>query len=224
MFNEDNLSVPIVFLHFPPIIMPKFLNARGLHDPCKSITGPLDRMDFKPRNRTQDRCFFGHVCTSHRKTLPVMVGLLPVIAVLIGIYGFSNAYLSVAIYHGGILLLLWPFMHLPDMTFAGLLEGWGMQEAPIVLFCFYSILIHPSLEEAFWRGLMPANLLSDALFALFVLVKVVHGPFALLCFSCLAVAGFAWRWIAQKNGVLLIPIVSHAVADLGVLLAVWYLT
>jgi membrane protease YdiL (CAAX protease family) len=43
------------------------------------------------------------------------------------------------------------------------------------------------------------------------------------CFFCLAVAAWAWRWIARRSGGLPIPVLSHALADLGVLLAVWRL-
>jgi membrane protease YdiL (CAAX protease family) len=198
---------------------------------------------------------------SPARPLPHLCGLLPVVAVWVGLYLFSSAYLAVLIYHAGIvcalcfrkprlpiaagfkagwglafsmlciltlpaIVLLWPFMHLPGLTLADLLRDWGMHAIPLELFAAYSILIHPWLEELYWRGLMPDDLASDLLFAVFhvlVLAKVVAWPWALLCFFCLAVAAWAWRWIARRSGGLPIPVLSHALADLGVLLAVWRL-
>lgn len=195
-------------------------------------------------------------------SLPLFLGTLPILAVLIGLYAFNNAYLAVGIYHFGIIAcllvknpslpvfsplqsktriaglsfvcglsfpavyFLWPVIAPPDLELAELLSSWGISQRTVIAFCIYSITVHPVLEETFWRGLMPNHLFSDLLFALFhvfVLVKIIYWPWALLCFAVLVTASWFWRWAAKRDNNLVCPIFSHALADFGIVLAVFFL-
>lgn len=119
--------------------------------------------------------------------------------------------------------LLWPRMVLPTVDLQNLLTHWHLRGPPVWIFVFYSITIHPLLEESFWRGLMPDRWISDALYAGFhmlVLYTLIHPGWLPLAFFVLFFAASVWRLLVRKTGGLVLPVLTHALADLGVILAV----
>jgi len=151
----------------------------------------------------------------HRATLPALhTGLHPGM-----LAGMSLLCLSV----WPLLTLLWPLMRLPGMDLDGQISAWGFKGPWVMGFVLYSITIHPVLEECFWRGLLPHRPLSDALFAGFhvlVMVLFLSWPWVLLGFILLCTGAFFWRNVVQKTNSLLIPILTHALADLAIVLGV----
>lgn len=124
---------------------------------------------------------------------------------------------------GPILWFLWPYMARPGVELSVLLSQWGLTGGTAWAFALYSITLHPVLEEGFWRGMLPNHLLSDALFAgfhLLVLAPLIHAVWLPLVFVVLLTASGIWRHFARKTKGLLLPILTHALADLGVVLAV----
>lgn len=122
-----------------------------------------------------------------------------------------------------LLLFLWPYMARPGVELPDLLQRWGLTGGAVWVFALYSVTLHPVLEEAFWRGMLPDHLLSDALFAgfhLLVLAPLIHVFWLPVVFGVLVVASSIWRHFARETQGLWIPVVTHAIADLGVLLAV----
>lgn len=122
-----------------------------------------------------------------------------------------------------LLWVLWPYMALPGVELAGLLSDWGLTGYTAWVFVLYSVTIHPVLEETFWRGMLPDHVLGDALFAgfhLVVLAPLIHALWLPVVFVTLLAASGIWRYLARETKGLLVPILTHAVADLGVVLAV----
>ncbi|MEX2606682.1 MAG: CPBP family glutamic-type intramembrane protease [Kiritimatiellia bacterium] len=122
-----------------------------------------------------------------------------------------------------LLHFLWPYMALPAVEVSGLLSDCGLTGGTAWVFALYSVTIHPILEETFWRGMLPDHALSDALFAGFhvvVLAPLIHAGWLPVVFGVLWTASGIWRYLARSTGGLLLPVLTHAIADLGVLLAV----
>ena len=125
-----------------------------------------------------------------------------------------------------VLVLLWPFMHLPGVELGSSLSAWGLEGPWGFGFIVYSLTVHPVLEETFWRGLLPDRLLSDILFAGFhvlVMVLFLSWIWVLTGFLILCAAAFLWRMSKKKTGGLLVPILSHAVADFAIVLGVLHI-
>lgn len=122
-----------------------------------------------------------------------------------------------------LLVALWPYVSLPGTDLADVLRQWGLQGNLVLGFMIYSVTVHPVLEELFWRGLMPDHVGSDMLFAGFhvlVLILFLQGPWVVFGFGVLFLGSFLWRRIVHSTGGLMIPVVSHAVADLAIILGV----
>ena len=122
-----------------------------------------------------------------------------------------------------LLWALWPHMARPGVELPALLDGWGMTGNTAWVFALYAVTLHPVLEESFWRGMLPDHLWSDALFAgfhLWVLAPLIHALWLPPVFLVLLVASAIWRHFARESQGLLVPILTHALADLGVVLAV----
>lgn len=129
---------------------------------------------------------------------------------------------------GGVALyLLWPVVGLGKEGLANALSEYGLGESRWVLFAAYYATAHPVLEELFWRGRLGSRRFEpawpDAAFGgyhFLVLVLFVELPWALASAAILSVAAWAWRYAAGRFGGLGIPLVSHAVADLSIVLAI----
>jgi membrane protease YdiL (CAAX protease family) len=131
---------------------------------------------------------------------------------------------------GGVLVyLLWPFLGLEDM--ARRLDEIGLAGWKWPAFLAYFALGGPILEELFWRGLLlrPARGVDryDVLFALYhvlVLWLFLGWGWILLAVVSLVVAGWWWRRIALAQGGLLLPVLSHLAAGIGISAALWLRT
>jgi hypothetical protein len=128
---------------------------------------------------------------------------------------------------GAGLYLLWPYI---DATGAGLdarLREFGLGGASWLLFAVYYSTVHPVLEELFWRGggdgaRRPAPDWRDVAFAGYhvpVLWFFVGPVWVAVSFFALAAASWLWRLAAHRFGGLGVPLVSHAAADLSIMVA-----
>ena len=78
-------------------------------------------------------------------------------------------------------------------------------------------------SAALAKGLRPGNGIFDLLFAAYhlaVLPLFVNGEFVAIGAVVLAMSGFTWRALTTQSGGLLPAIVSHALADVGIICAV----
>ncbi len=89
----------------------------------------------------------------------------------------------------------------------------------------YFGLVHPFLEQLHWAPLRESTPFSHLLFAgyhMLVLYSLLNVPWLIMCFVVLASASFTWQWMAKRS--LALPVVSHVLADLGVVIAAWLKT
>lgn len=133
----------------------------------------------------------------------------------------------VAALGGAALFLLWPVVGLGKESLANSLSEYGLSGSRWVLFAAYYATAHPILEELFWRGRLGSRRFGptwpDAAFGGYhfvVLVLFIEIPWALVSAVILSVAAWTWRYAAERFGGLGIPLVSHAVADLSIVLAI----
>lgn len=136
------------------------------------------------------------------------------------------AFAAVAALAGTALYVLWPLV---DATPAGLharLEQFGLGGTAWVLFALYYSTVHPFLEELFWRGRgdgqNTASLWRDAAFAGYhvpVLWFFISPAWIAAAFVLLMAASWTWRWTARRFGGLSVPLISHAAADVSIVLA-----
>ena len=125
-----------------------------------------------------------------------------------------------------------PLVHhlLPLMTDADLsawLAGHGLSRLSLAAMIPYFGLMHPFLEQLHWAPLREETPLAHPLFAgyhVLVLHSLLAVPWLVVCFAVLTAASAMWHRMAGRTGGLAGPVVSHALADLGIAIAAWLST
>jgi membrane protease YdiL (CAAX protease family) len=132
--------------------------------------------------------------------------------------------------NGFLIYYLWPFISLPGNGLAETLAKLGIHENNWLLLILYYSLVTPWLEEFYWRKLLPDKLkypiLSDIFFAgyhFFVMILFIKPLFAFVAFLSLFSAAYSWRKLEEKLGGLSVPVLSHTLADISTILAVYLL-
>jgi len=90
----------------------------------------------------------------------------------------------------------------------------------------YYGIVHPILEQMHWEPLRRATPWAHPAFAgyhMLVLFSLLKAPWLLLCSAILMLASFLWREMARQSQSLTVPIVSHILADFGMVLAAWFM-
>ncbi len=130
---------------------------------------------------------------------------------------------------GVVLYLAWPVFSISPNVFANL-AAVGLTPAAWPAFIAYFALVNPWLEEYFWRGYLgntsPKPVVMDFLFAgyhLFILYGKTTGVWMAVSLLVLTLVAWLWRQVSRKSGGLLIACLSHAAADLSILLAVYWM-
>ena len=198
--------------------------------------------------------------------MKLLAAFVPYLAVLIGMYAFHSAWLTILLYHLGALVFLlyskpeglcrriWtgtkspllipsmlactlavPIVYFMWPWFAGSalpewLAHYGLTGSAWLLLIPYFFLVHPIVEEVHWRGIDPDWFVwvcwQDLLFAgyhVLVLFQLIRWPWLVLIFGILTGSSIFWRWSAKKLGGYGLPILTHAVADAGVVIGVCFL-
>ncbi len=138
---------------------------------------------------------------------------------------------AVASLLGGVLIFwLWPFMKLGALLLVSELANLGLSSTAWLLFMAYYVTINPVLEELFWRGYLGSDSAfptwNDVWFAgyhILVLIRFVTVPWIVASFLILVSAAWLWRQLAHRYQGLIMPIASHAAADLSIIAAVFFL-
>jgi membrane protease YdiL (CAAX protease family) len=170
--------------------------------------------------------------------------LLPYTAILIGLNLLKNAWIAILlIFHGWnsrlflgslgmsiiagpALFILWNSMKLDNSNLLSSLAHLKLDGLSWVLFMPYFALFHPVLEEVFWRS-NPDNskwngYARDILFGGYhalVLVHFIKFEWLVISVMILCVVSHIWGVIFVKTRGLLIPVLSHILADLGIIVA-----
>jgi hypothetical protein len=86
----------------------------------------------------------------------------------------------------------------------------------------------PWITEWYWRGVLGSEsrlpVASDVAFAGYhavVLVAFIPGYWAVLTAATLTGAAWLWRQLAARAGGLLVPVATHLLADLSVIVTAW---
>ncbi len=129
-----------------------------------------------------------------------------------------------AVLAGPILYLLLP--HVTRVDLSVWLRAHRLTGSALVAMVPYYGLVHPVLEQVHWAPLRRRTPAAHVLFAgyhLLVLASLLPAGWVAACIATLVVSSMVWDWQVQHCGSLIPAIVSHMLADLGVVLAAWRL-
>lgn len=136
----------------------------------------------------------------------------------------------VCLSNGGALVLLWRFVARHPGELSEQLARLGLTQGSWWLFGAWYVLVHPILEELFWRcTLLSARsgpAFPDLIFAGYhSIVLIAFMPWYWVVPVVLLLAGMAcaWRAAVRRLGGPAVPIVSHACASLGTIMAASFL-
>ena len=130
---------------------------------------------------------------------------------------------------GVVLAIIAPLI-LDDGLLAQRLSNVGLHAGNFVWFAAWFCLVNPILEELLWRGvlhrqgLMPCAM--DACFGGYhalVIWSLLSWPWAVGAFAGCSMAGWLWRVMRINSGSLALPMLSHFLADVSIMAAVWWL-
>lgn len=126
-----------------------------------------------------------------------------------------------------VVYFLWPWMTVSDGGLMIWMAHYGLTGRAWILLIPYFSIIHPVLEELFWRQISPERFAilcpQDVLFAGYhtlVLFQLVSIPWLALVFSVLACSSIFWRWSVIRYDGYAFAILTHAAADAGVMIGI----
>ena len=88
----------------------------------------------------------------------------------------------------------------------------------------YFGVLHPVLEQLHWAELRKRTSVSHSLFAgyhIVVLYSLLSIPGLILCFVVLTTTSVIWDQVTKRTNSLAAPVLSHVLADFGLILAAW---
>lgn len=121
---------------------------------------------------------------------------------------------------GPVLYFLLPYITRTDLT--GWLAGYGLHGITLVAMVPYFGLVHPLVEQAHWTPLRERTPISHVAFAgyhLLVLWTLLGVPWLAAVFAVLLTASVLWSRATKSAGGVLAAYASHALADLGIVVA-----
>jgi hypothetical protein len=141
--------------------------------------------------------------------LPALAGLLAVTAAT-----------------GPVLYLLWPWIAGDGTRIGRDLAALGLGGASWIGFVTYYSLVNPWIEELYWRGVLGSDALhpvpADLCFAgyhVVVLLAFLPWWWAVTAALALTAAAWLWRQATAHAGGLLVPVLTHGVADVSIIVA-----
>jgi hypothetical protein len=127
---------------------------------------------------------------------------------------------------GVLLYVLWPYIAATGAGLETRLVDFGLGGRSWVVFAVYYATVHPVLEELHWRAgdtgttRWPSG--RDAAFAGYhaVVLPYFIAPFwVAVAFGVLLATAWIWRAAARRFDGLAVPLLSHIVADTGIVIA-----
>ena len=129
-----------------------------------------------------------------------------------------------------VVYFMWPWFGAPGLAMGDWLSGYGLDGIWWALLIPYFSIVHPVMEEVHWRGISPEAFkplcwqdLAFAGYHVLVLYDLVSRPWLLLVFGVLTASSLFWRWAAVRYKGYLLPVLSHAAADTGVMVGVLFI-
>ena len=142
--------------------------------------------------------------------------------------GASLLYLTAPVFASGgiIFYFIWPFIAagngIPEK-----LHEYGLTQNIWPIFAVYFVLINSAIEEFFWRGYLKDDSikpnLNDFLFGGYhslVLFAFTDPAWTILVLAAVTFAGWLWRFLRARTQSLVLPLLTHFLADLTIMWAV----
>ncbi len=197
-----------------------------------------------------------------KRPLKPLTPLIPYVAVAIGLYWFSSAWIAIVSYHLGMLLavcmgrdsrrkrvgrtsawwylstiifamggvifyFLWPCIFHETAAIAARLQSFGIDSKLWPVFAIYFCCVNSLIEELFWRGYLQQDrrglVLNDCAFGGYhaMVIAAFAGPiWCVPVFVACVFAGWLWRMMRQTTGSVIVPVLTHLVADATIVAAV----
>lgn len=132
---------------------------------------------------------------------------------------------------GIILYKIWPFIERGNLPLYSNLELYGLSVKVLPFFILYFSLIHPVIEELYWRDILKSDSslisYSELFFAgyhIMVLLKFTNLWFSIISFFGLIFISRLWRLLNKILDEKLTVILSHIAADFGIITAIYFLS
>lgn len=152
----------------------------------------------------------------------ILIGVVSGLICLIVIYSFVSVFQS-------------SVLDIPKLQ--QLLVEWDFSGKKVILLVLVLALINPILEEFYWREFMYVQILSRmgnvraimitsifySLYHLIVVMEIFSFPFNILAVIPVFLAGIMWGIFRFKLKAIFAPIISHCLADIGIMLVYWYI-
>jgi hypothetical protein len=126
---------------------------------------------------------------------------------------------------GPLLYFLLPYI--THVELSEWLNHYHLTGLSLIIMIPYFGIIHPFLEQVHWAPLRDKTPLAHFMFAgyhMLVLHSLLTPPWLITCFILLASASFIWKIMTQQSKTLALPILSHILADLGVVITAWLIS
>jgi len=124
-----------------------------------------------------------------------------------------------------VVYFMWPLLSVSDSALPEWLAHYGLTGISWLLMIPYFSIVHPMMEEVYWRGLAPDPVKGltwlDFAFAgyhVVVLCQLIKAPWLLFIFAVLMGSSVFWRWATDRFGGFGLPLLTHAAADAGVVM------
>lgn len=103
------------------------------------------------------------------------------------------------------------------------LADYHLSGLSLILMVPYFGIVHPYLEQLHWARLCEEIPVAHFVFAgyhMMVLYSLLTIPWLILCFVVLILASYIWRQMRKSSGNPILPVLSHALVDSGIIIAV----
>lgn len=123
---------------------------------------------------------------------------------------------------GPVLYVLLPLVSQTDLV--AWLADRGLAGLPLLLMVPYYGLVHPVLEQTHWTALRRRTPAAHVFFAGYhalVLASLLEPLWLGLCLATLLAASWIWRELDRRTGNARTAVLSHVLADVGVVLVAW---
>ena len=123
-----------------------------------------------------------------------------------------------------VIFIFWKYMRLENVPLNTTLANFGLNGTSWLLFMIYFSTVQPFLEELYWRGYLESDCryfswadLAFAGYHILVLVWFIKLPWLIIAFIALASAAHIWRYMAARLKGLIVPLLSHIIADITII-------
>jgi hypothetical protein len=124
---------------------------------------------------------------------------------------------------GPLLYFLLPYMTEADLS--SWLSGHHLSRPSLLVMIPYFGIVHPILEQLHWDPLREETPVSHPIFAgyhMLVLYSLLTVPWLIASFIVFTTASVLWKQTAKRTSSLALPVLSHILSDLGLILAAYF--